>query len=68
MGMKVVTDHVSNGKQDGISEIKFPVYGKRQTSDSRYPSAVIYVTFFLFKFYVNGKGGDRFRCKHFNIS
>ena len=27
-------------------EIKIPVYGKRQTSDSRYPSAVICVTFF----------------------
>ena len=27
-------------------EIKIPVYAKRQTSDSRYPSSVIYVTFF----------------------
>ena len=33
-------------KRAFIREIKIPVYGKRQTPDSRYPSAVIYVTFF----------------------
>ena len=36
-GMKVVTNHVSNGKQDGIREIKFPVYGKRQITVTRQP-------------------------------
>ena len=33
-----------------IREIKIPVYDKRQTSDSRYPSAVIYVTIFWLSF------------------
>ena len=46
MGSHEETRHERGGRKSVIREIKISVYGKQQALDSRYPSAVIYGTFF----------------------